>query len=130
MASLASEGRSAFLGAFFVTFLVTLALVPWQHSPRYVRVSLDEVRRPPVIVPMELDREAEPPRLLRRLLDVLVPDTHAGVIAPPPHPDAAAWPRGMVIHPPPFPDRMAVDIPTALDRALSALLAPWLASPS
>lgn len=130
MASLASEGRSAFISAFFVTFLVTLALVPWQSSPRYVRASLEAVRRPPVIVPMELYREPEPPGLLRRLVDALVPDADAGVISPPAHPDAAAWPRGMVIDPPPFPDRMAVDIPTVLDRALSALLGPWLPSPS
>jgi hypothetical protein len=68
--------------------------------------------------------------LIKRLVDALGRSVHPSVIVPPAHPDAQPWPRGMVIHPPPFPDRMAADIPTRLDRALSALLAPWLTTAS
>jgi hypothetical protein len=132
MASIASEGRAAFMNAFFVTFVLTIALAPWQPAgPERVVVSLDEVRRPPVIVPMEPYREPAPVRTLTTdMLLQLFGGARASsesVIVPPVHPDAKAWPHGMVITPPPFADDMSTGIPSALDNMLSGLLAPWLA---
>jgi len=128
MANVASEARAAFVRAFFVTFVLTLALVPWQHAgPQQVVVSLEPVRRPPVIVAMELYRE--PSRgLIGTLVDALA-GPPLGVVPTPEHGDAQAWPGGMVIAPPPFPpvlDRMETDVPSALDSMLSGLLVPWL----
>ena len=134
MASIAADraavvGRVAFVGGFLLSLVVWLQCEP--PPARWTVVSLDSVKRPPVIVPMELYAEAPGPGILRRLLDALLPDVQdPSVIVPPAHPDAQAWPRGMVIHPPPFPDRMAIDLPGALDRALSALLAPWRSNAS
>ncbi len=126
--SAALVGRAAFVGGFLLSILVWLQCDP--PSPRWAVASLEHVKRPPVIVPMDLYREAPGPGILRRLVDAIVSDTHPSVVTPPSHPDAQPWPRGMVIHPPPFPDRMATDIPGALDKALSALLGPWLATSS
>jgi hypothetical protein len=127
MASVAADGRSAFVRAFFVTFLVTIAFLPWhQVGPQRVVVSLDAVKRPPVVVAMELDAPPAP-GLLGRLADVLAPAFGPAVIVPPAHPDAQPWPRGMVIHPPPFKDDMVTAMPNALDTMLSGLLAPWRA---
>jgi hypothetical protein len=122
MANIAFEARPALVGVF----LATLVLAPWQHPPRVevVRVSLDEVKRPPVIVPMELGAGPAPRGVFGVLADALFP-AQPGVIEPPAHPDAQPWPRGMVITPPAFPDRMAIDLPSALDKMLSALLVPW-----
>jgi len=130
MANIASEAPPAVGGMFAearpalvaVFILAVFALVPWQHGPRRVIVSLDEVKRPPVIVPMELYAG---PGLLAELAELFAPTFDVMVVEPPEHPDAQAWPRGMVIHPPPFPDDMSASVPTALDRLLSGLLAPW-----
>jgi hypothetical protein len=127
MATIATEGRAAFVNAFFVTFVLTIALVPWQPAgPRRVIVSLDEVHRPPVVVPMELPEPTAKPRVASGMVAALQALFDRGVMVPPVHPDAQTWPRGMVIHPPPFADDMTVEIPSALDSMLSGLLAPWL----
>jgi hypothetical protein len=125
----ASVGRAAFVGGFLLSLVIWLRCEP-PPTVAFVFVSLDSVHRPPVIVPMELHAAPQPPGLVSRLVDALTFGTHADVVAPPEHADTQPWPRGMVIHPPAFPDRMAVDIPTALDRALSALLSPWLTTAS
>lgn len=127
MANIASEARPAIVvrpGFVAIVMLAAFALVPWQHTgPRRICVSLDEVKRPPVIVPMELYAG---PGILDRLADLFAPSLDAMVIEPPAHPDAQPWPRGMVIHPPPFPDDMTANtVPGPLDRLLSGLLAPW-----
>jgi len=121
MASIiASESRPAIVGVF----LATLVLAPWQHRPGFevVRVPLDDVVRPPVVVAMELGAPYKGP--LRTLVDMVAP-AHPDVVDPGPHLDAQPWPRGMVIAPPPHPDQIAIDIPSALDKMLSGLVAPW-----
>jgi hypothetical protein len=122
-------GRTAFVGGFLLALVVWLQCQPPLPSASAL-VSLEHVRRPPVIVPMELYAEPEQPGLIKQLVDALTGVTYPDAVAPPPHPDAQPWPRGMVITPKPFPDRMATDIPTSLDRALSALLSPWLTTAS
>lgn len=123
MANIASDARPAIIGAC----LLTLALAPWHHGgPERITVSLDEVRRPPVIVRMDL--EGPHAGFRPGIASWLWPSPD--VVEPPDHADAQAWPRGMVIRPPAFPDTMAVAAPTVLDRLLSALLAPWHATPS
>ncbi|HEX5062590.1 MAG TPA: hypothetical protein VFV99_24630 [Kofleriaceae bacterium] len=129
MANIASEPRPAIVArpAFVAAvMLAAFALVPWQHhgGTRRVIVPLDEIKRPPVIVPMELYAG---PGVLADLVDLFAPAFDVAfdsVIEPAEHPDAQPWPRGMVIHPPPFPDQMNV-MPSGLDRLLSGLLAPW-----
>jgi hypothetical protein len=121
-------GRAAFVGGFMLALIVWLQCQPPVQGFAAV-VSLESVKRPPVIVPMELDAPAQPPGLISRLATLLVP-SHPSVVTPGKHPDEQPWPRGMVIAPPPFPDRMPADIPSALDRTLSALLAPWITTAS
>ena len=119
--TIAIEARPALVGVF----VATVALAPWQHGPRveHVRVSLEDVTRPPVVVPLGAGPSKGP---ISALVDALAP-RHPDVVDPGPHPDAQPWPRGMVIHPPPFHDPIAIDMPTALDKVLSGLLAPWTA---
>ena len=125
----ASVGRAAFVAGFLLSLVISLRCEP-PPPVAFVIVSLDSVHRPAVIVPMELYGAPEPRGLVGRLVDALTLGVYADVVVPPEHADAQPWPRGMVIHPPAFPDRMAVDIPTALDRALSALLSPWVTTAS
>lgn len=124
MANIASDARPAIIGAC----LLVLVLAPWHHGGHQrITVSLDAVKRPPVIVAMDLegpDGGGFAPGIAGWLWRS--PD----VLEPPAHPDAQAWPRGMVIRPPAFPDAMAITAPTVLDRLLSALLAPWASVPS
>jgi hypothetical protein len=47
------------------------------------------------------------------------------VIRPAPHPDARAWPLGMVITPPPINDPIVRWDGSPLDSVLSALIAPF-----
>jgi hypothetical protein len=122
-------GRAAFVGGFLLALVVWLQCQPALPSAGTL-VSLEDVKRPPVIVPMELYAEPEHPGLIKQLVDALTKTTYPDAVAPPVHPDSQPWPRGMVIAPPPFPDRMATDVPTSLDRALSALLSPWLTTAS
>jgi hypothetical protein len=120
-----SVARAAFVGGFLLSLVICLQCEP--PPPAFALVSLESVHRPPVIVPMELDVG---PGWISRLVDALTLTVTPDVVAPPEHPDAQPWPRGMVIQPKPFADRMTVDVPGALDRALSALLSPWLTTAS
>ncbi|HEY5923879.1 MAG TPA: hypothetical protein VIV11_19505 [Kofleriaceae bacterium] len=124
MASIATEGRSAFISAFFVSFVLALVLLPWQPSRVYLRVDMREVKRPPVIVPMELDAG---PGLVATIAELLAPSVGPPIMIPPVHPDGQVWPKGMVIAPLRFEYRMptGTGIPEALDRLLSGLLGPW-----
>jgi hypothetical protein len=112
MASLATESRPAIIGAFLLTLVMWLECHP---SRIPINAALVPVAAPAI---MELALELGP------LHDV------SGLITPAPHPDARAWPRGMVIHPPATHDRIQAELtvaPTPLDILLSALLGPWLA---
>jgi hypothetical protein len=127
MTNLAAEARPALatidlrMVAAAAIVLVVFAVVPWRHhGPERVVASLDLVKRPPVIVAMEL--EPPPAAGLIGALAGLVWRDDPGVLPPPAHPDSQAWPHGMVIRPPAFPDRMAHDIPGTLDRTLGAAL--------
>ena len=122
MASIATDGRSAFISAFFVTFVATLILMPWEPSRSYVRVEMGDVKRPPVIVPMELDAA---PGIMGTIAELIAPTLGMPIVVPPVHADAQAWPKGMVIYPPSFKHNMSTGIPAALDSLLSGLLAPW-----
>ncbi len=124
MASIATDARPAIVAAF----LLTLTVTPWGHGgPTRVIVPLDVVKQRPVIVAMELDAG---PGLLGEVESWLLPAPSADIIEPADHPDAQAWPRGMVIRPPAFPDQMSITAPTVLDRLLSALLGHWHSVPS
>ena len=123
MASIATDGRNAFVSAFFVTFLATLVLMPWQPARTYLRVDMSSVKRPPVIVPMELDAG---PGVMGSIAELMAPLLGPSVVIPPVHADAQAWPKGMVIYPQRFKHDMPTGgLPGALDRLLSGLLAPF-----
>lgn len=116
MTSIATDARPAIIGVFLLTLVTWLECQPVRETSRAALLQM----APPVIVPMTI----EPRAPLRVPGDILEPGAH---------PDARAWPIGMVIRPAATRDDIQAElaaVPSPLDIVLSVLLGPWLAPAS